>query len=229
MNEMGKYVLDGLVLFLMVFAVVRGAHKGFVQTIYHAVRWIVCIILAQILYPYVADLLKQVGVVELIQSGLEEMLAPVMEGAGNTAMIESLPLPQILKDILVQNDNSAVYELLNVSTLTGYVAAYLANMAVNILAVILLIIVLLIGSHLIGVALDIITKLPVIHTLNAVLGAGAGAVMGVFYVWVFGLVVYLAGLMGKLTWMTAAVGDTMLLDLANQFNPLLKWVMNFLA
>ena len=229
MNEIGKYVLDALVLFLMVFAVVRGAHKGFVQTIYHAVRWIVCIILAQILYPYVAGLLKQVGVVEMISSGLEEMLAPIMEGAGNTAMIESLPLPQALKDILVQNDNGAVYELLNVSTLVGYVAAYLANMAVNILAVLLLIVVLLIGSHLIGVALDILTKLPVIHSLNAFLGAGAGVVVGVCYVWLFGLVVYLAGLMGKLTWMTTAVGDTMLLEVANQYNPLLQWVMNFLS
>ena len=175
MIETTKIVLDLAVIFLIVFGLFRGIRKGFVQTLYQALRWILCLILAQILYPYVADFLRQIGLLEMIQGGLEESLSEMMSGSGNTSMIQSLPLPEFLKDVLVQNDNSVVYEMLNVTTLTGYVAAYLATMAINILSVVVLLVVLLLLSHLIGAALNILTKLPVIHSLNALLGGAAGA------------------------------------------------------
>ena len=110
MIETTKIVLDLAVIFLIVFGLFRGIRKGFVQTLYQALRWILCLILAQILYPYVADFLRQIGLLEMIQGGLEESLSEMMSGSGNTSMIQSLPLPEFLKDVLVQNDNSVVYE-----------------------------------------------------------------------------------------------------------------------
>lgn len=229
MTQTVKIGLDLLVIFLLVFGLARGVKKGFVQTLYHALRWIVCIILAQLLYPYVAGFLKQIGLAATIQNSLEEALGSVMQGSGNTSMIESLPLPDFLKGILVQNDNSAVYELLNVSTLSGYVAAYLAMMLVNIISVVVLFVVLLVASRLIGTALDILTKLPVIHSLNALLGGAAGAVLGIFYVWLFGLIVFMAALMFHWAWLSDGAAQTVLLNFANQNNPMLQWALSFLS
>ena len=170
MNQAVKVLLDLLVIFLFVLGIAKGAKKGFVQTLYQAIRWIVCIILAQILYPYVAEFLQKIGLTGMIQKSLEGMIGSAMQGSGNTRMIQSLPLPDFLKDVLISNDNSAVYELLSVTTLTGYVAAYLARMAVNALSILLLLVLAIVGTKLIGAALDILTKLPVIHSLNAFLG-----------------------------------------------------------
>ena len=69
MIETTKIVLDLAVIFLIVFGLFRGIRKGFVQTLYQALRWILCLILAQILYPYVADFLRQIGLLEMIQGG----------------------------------------------------------------------------------------------------------------------------------------------------------------
>ena len=228
MMEATKMILDLLVIFLIVFGIARGVKKGFVQTVYHALRWLVCILLAQFLYPYVAELLKQLGLVDAIQSGLEDTLASMMNGSGNTSMIQSLPLPDFLKEILVQNDNSIVYEMFHVTTLTGYVAAYLANMAVNILSVIVLFVLLIVLTRLIGAALGILTKLPVIHSLNALLGGAAGLLLGILNVWIFGLAVFLLAIFCKWTWLSDAAAQTTLLNLFNAYNPLLKLAMNFL-
>ncbi len=223
-----KIVLDLLVIFLIVFGLFRGIRKGFVQTLYQALRWILCLILAQILYPYAADFLKQVGLFEMMQKGIEESLEGLMSGSGNTSMIQSLPLPDFLKDLLIQNDNSVVYEMLNVTTLAGYVSAYLANMALNVLSVVALLVVLLVISHLIGAALNIITKLPVIHSLNALLGGVAGLALGVINVWFFGLLVFLAALFMKWDWLSDGMAQTTLLDFCNRYNPILTLVTNFL-
>ena len=228
MIETTKIVLDLAGIFLIVFGLFRGIRKGFVQTLYQAVRWILCLILAQILYPYAADFLRQIGLLEMIQGGLEESLAGMMSGSGNTSMIQSLPLPEFLKDVLVQNDNSVVYEMLHVTTLSGYVAAYLATMAVNILSVVVLLVALLVVSHLIGAALNILTKLPVIHSLNALLGGAAGLVLGIINVWFFGLVVFLAALFFKWDWLSDGIAQTTLLNFCNLYNPILSLVMNFL-
>ena len=227
MNQAVKVLLDLLVIFLFVLGIAKGAKKGFVQTSYQAIRWIVCIILAQILYPYVAEFLQKIGLTGMIQKSLEGMIGSAMQGSGNTSMIQSLPLPDFLKDVLISNDNSAVYELLNVTTLTGYVAAYLARMAVNALSILLLLVLAIVGTKLIGAALDILTKLPVVHSLNAFLGGVAGILSGIFYVRLLGLLVFFVAVIGSQAWLSDAAAQTVLLNFANEFNPLLRWAVSF--
>ena len=95
MNQAVKVLLDLLVIFLFVLGIAKGAKKGFVQTLYQAIRWIVCIILAQILYPYVAEFLQKIGLTGMLQKSLERMIGSAMQGSGNTSMIQSLPLPDL--------------------------------------------------------------------------------------------------------------------------------------
>ena len=71
MNQAVKVLLDLLVIFLFVLGIAKGAKKGFVQTLYQAIRWIVCIILAQILYPYVAEFLQKIGLTGMLQKQLQ--------------------------------------------------------------------------------------------------------------------------------------------------------------
>ena len=227
MNQAVKVLLDLLVIFLFVLGIAKGAKKGFVQTLYQAIRWIVCIILAQILYPYVAEFLQKIGLTGMLQKSLEGMIGSAMQGSGNTSMIQSLPLPDFLKDVLISNDNSVVYEFLNVTTLTGYVAAYLARMAVNALSILVLLVLAIVGTKLIGAALDILTKLPVIHSLNAFLGGVAGILSGIFYVWLLVLLVFFVAVIGSQAWLSDAAAQTVLLNFANEFNPLLRWAVSF--
>ena len=223
-----KYVLDLAVVALIVFAVWRGVSKGFVITVYNTFRWLVCIILAQILYPYVSQFLTGLGLEKSLAESFAESFAGTLEGAGGSAAIESLPLPEFLKALLNQNDNSTVYELLGVSTATEYVSAYLAHLAVDLLSIILLVVILLVGTWLIGRALDILTKLPVVKQLNKGLGAVSGFVLGILYVWLFGAVLYLVSMLGKVEGLWETIPSTYILNWVNGWNPLLKWVISIL-
>lgn len=129
---------------------------------------------------------------------------------------------------LVQNDNSVVYEMLHVTTLSGYVAAYLARWRSISCPLWCCSWRCLWSPHLIGAALNILTKLPVIHSLNALLGGAAGLVLGIINVWFFGLVVFLAALFFKWDWLSDGIAQTTLLNFCNQYNPILSLVMNFL-
>lgn len=59
--------------------------------------------------------------------------------------------------------------------------------------------------RLIGFALEIVAKLPVIRTLNSVLGILAGAAMGVVKVWVLCIAVTLIGMIPKFTVLLSGV------------------------
>ena len=85
----------------------------------------------------------------------------------------------------------------------------------------------IVGTKLIGAALDILTKLPVIHSLNAFLGGVAGILSGIFYVWLLGLLVFFAAVIGSQAWLSDAAAQTVLLNFANEFNPLLRWAVSF--
>ena len=219
-----KILLDFGVAVILILAVIVGWKRGFVQTIYQAFRWLICIILAQLLYPYVSDLLKSTG----LETTIRESIITALGGSQSGGDIQSIKLPGFLKDLLIKNDNTTIYEMLHVKTATEYVSAYLAQLAINVISVLLLIIDLLIGTRLLGVALNILTRLPVLNSLNSFLGGLGGIVLGILYIWIFGLVVYLVAILGHLTSLGEAAEQTWLLNLANQYNPLLHFAMNFL-
>ena len=50
------------------------------------------------------------------------------------SIIEEMELPEQLKDALLENNNSEVYEALGVSSFTHYVSRYLANSLINIIS-----------------------------------------------------------------------------------------------
>lgn len=115
------------------------------------------------------------------------------------AAIQNLPVPKILQEKLIENNNYEVYNIFNVDTLSDYVASYLANVALNIIAVAATFLLVFLLIRLIGFALEIVAKLPVIRTLNSVLGILAGAAMGVVKVWVLCIAVTLIGMIPKFT------------------------------
>ena len=61
----------------------------------------------------------------------------------------------------IENNNYEVYNIFNVDTLSDYVASYLANVALNIIAVAATFLLVFLLIRLIGFALEIVAKLPV--------------------------------------------------------------------
>ena len=99
--------------------------------------------------------------------------------------INSLSVPQPIKTMLLDNNNSVVHGLLNVQNgVADYISRYIANIILNICVGI---IVYFIFSFVLRTIMKLgrfISKLPIISTFNAIAGGALGIVGGVVFVWV---------------------------------------------
>jgi hypothetical protein len=100
-----------------------------------------------------------------------------------TELIQDLPLPGALRDLLLTNNTPDIYELLSVQTVEEYIGGFIANMAINIMSMVLVFILVWLLLRIVGNILNIIGRLPVINTLNRLGGLGVGFVLGMLVVW----------------------------------------------
>ena len=105
--------------------------------------------------------------------------------------LEESNLPQFLKDALLENNNTTIYEELGVQTFAAYVASYISRMVIKILSFLVTFIVAVIIVRALMAAVDIIGELPVIGFFNHLGGVALGGVIALLIVWVGFLVLTL--------------------------------------
>ena len=101
--------------------------------------------------------------------------------------IEEMRLPDDLKELLIENNNSEVYERLGVDAFAGYIGNYLANVIINFVGFVILFVVIYIALKLLAGALDLVAKLPVLSGMNQLAGALLGGLQGLFFLWLASL------------------------------------------
>ena len=131
---------------------------------------------------YFQEYLNQSGEQE---SGAVSSLSKIEQ----TKLIQNLPIPSFLKEMMINYNNSEGYERLQVSDFGSYVVHFFANIILNILAfvVTLLVVQLVLWTGL--TALDLFSRLPLLNLLNRIGGLAIGAVQGLLVVWVIFLII----------------------------------------
>ena len=106
-----------------------------------------------------------------------------------TKLIQNLPIPSFLKEMMINYNNSEGYSRLDVSDFGGYVVHFFANIILNIVAfvVTLLVVQLVLWTGL--TALDLFSRLPLLNLINRVGGLAVGIVQGLLVVWVIFLII----------------------------------------
>ena len=108
-----------------------------------------------------------------------------------TELIQNLPVPEFLQNLLLNYNNSEGYEKLEVTDFGGYLVNFFANIILNILAfvVTLLVVQLVLWTGI--TALDLFSRLPMLNFVNHLGGLAVGALQGLFAVWLIFLVISL--------------------------------------
>lgn len=141
--------------------------------------------------------------------------------------IENAEIPEIFREMLLENNNSEIYENLGVSTFGEYVGSYLAKIIADFVGFLLTLLIVTIVVRTIIYTLGIISDLPVVGGLNRVAGGVLGLATGVIIIWVVLIVVTLL--------YTTAVGeacfrniaDSQLLTFLYENNPLMEVLSSF--
>lgn len=184
-----------LLILVLIFAV-QGFRKGMIRTAFAMFSFVVILIITTWITPYISN---YIGTHTKWEQKIQQKCENVIDqGIGNLnelslnaqiSFIEELPLPQIVKDEMIENNNNEIYGQLSVAGFREYVAGYIANGIINGITFIVAFIVAVLLMQLILFAVDILTELPVVGLVNRLGGFALGFLQGIVWVWVIFLVV----------------------------------------
>ena len=167
----------------------HGAKKGFIIFALRGCYKLISIGGSYIIYPFITTLMRTTPIFDMVSNVVKKSLN-LQNVASSTQQqqidaINSLSVPQPIKTMLLDNNNSVVHGLLNVQNgVADYISRYIANIILNICVGI---IVYFIFSFVLRTIMKLgrfISKLPIISTFNAIAGGALGIVGGVVFVWV---------------------------------------------
>lgn len=195
--------MNWLLICLLAFCVLciyNGARKGFVRMAVSMVFLILVCILSAVLNPYVSSFIKEnTGLYRVFTENCSDMIEERLEESSSeltlnaqVQAIDSLPLPQTVKDGLLKNNTADTYRRLAVEEFADYIAAYLGNLLVSAVAFLVSFILALLLLKIILGLTDLLTALPVISQINFAGGAILGFISAMIWI---GLFFLLAGLL----------------------------------
>ena len=172
----------------LVSMMLYGHYRGFLRQCVSIGALVITILAVRFATPYVTSFLKEntqvrqvVAEMMVKASGLEEYREEQQDTpAFQRIAIENLKLPQSMKDALIENNNSEVYNLLGVDHFIEYVSAYLAGILINAAVSVLMFLLI----QLLVRWLDLLARLPIISGLNKIAGALLGLAHGLLLLWV---------------------------------------------
>ena len=218
-------ILDILVIALLVFFIVFGAHRGFILTLCSLVAVIVALVganlVADALAPKVAQAI-QPRLEQSIQASLEQKALEVSatDGLGVTEALAALRekggLYQWAADSLEDALKSAPDVSGSIARQAATAAAAVAEQAARGILFSAAFLLLLVVWSFVSHALNLVAKLPGLNTLNRTLGGALGFVKGLLILWL------LAWILGPLTGLlsTETVAQTRLLLFLTQNGPM---------
>ncbi|MCL2171684.1 MAG: CvpA family protein [Defluviitaleaceae bacterium] len=226
--------LDIFVIIILALCILGGVRRGFIRTILGFANFIIAIILTNMFYPYMARFLRGLEWFYYpLRDGVAQSLSldeAVSEHVGAAAydVIQNLPLPQFLRDYIAANDNPIIRTSLAATGLTDFIGGFVTSIIINIISIIIVFILVFAGLVIITGLLDIIARLPVINTLNKLLGAAVGAVWGVLVIWFLlgTAAIFLAA--GTDFPMMEALDSSSIARFFHEANPAARWLIRFI-
>ena len=190
-----NWLTIAVILFLIV-EVLIGLKRGFVKMALSLLAVVIALMITSAVGSYVKDMLTeytswQSGIQESIQNSFDTYLEDqlnILDPEQENALLDQLPIPDVLTGILKENNNSSVYEKLGVDSLTNYVSFYLADMVMTAIAYVITFISILILLKIVFHFLNLVTRVPGLRQLNSVAGGILALVQGLILLWVLCLI-----------------------------------------
>ncbi len=98
-------------------------------------------------------------------------------------IIENSPVPEFLKNMLLENNNSTIYKELDVTSFPSYVASYISRLVLKVASFLVTFLLAIIIVKALMVAVNIIGELPVLGFVNHLAGGILGLLAALLIVW----------------------------------------------
>ncbi len=225
-----------IVLFIIIIAMIRGFHRGFLRVLYSLVAIILLIALIGYATPHVNHFLKENTQVhsmiaerwtDRVEDSANAAVESAAEGQKETMDAAGIQLPEILESYVFGDGVQSAQEILDGTGVYQQAGEQMADVIVGILAFLIALLLAVIIVWIIGKATDIVNKIPVIKGINRFLGIFAGALQGFIVVWLlFMLVALISGTsIGKI--LISCINDSRFLYVLYENNVILEIITSF--
>lgn len=217
-----------LLIIVIILAVntLIGLKVGFIKTVFSLFSMLLAITLTTWISPLVNDFMRgNDKIYNTITSKVDQFLSMEEEEVKSNEEIETiegLRLPQSLKDSLIENNNKEIYKALAIDNFKDYINNYLAGVIINALSFVITFVVIMAFLWALCIALDLISKLPLLNGVNKTAGLLAGLLHGLVIVWVFFLIITVFGGTKIGQQALEMIGDSEILSFIYNNNLLLK-------
>ena len=208
-----------------------GMKRGLIKTVFSMFSVIVALLATAFLSPVLTQWLQgNENVMEyfvekadavLPFGEVESMLNLEKKEAEQKRFLDSLPLPESIREQLAQNNSRDFYKTLGVDTFRAYLCNYIACMIISALSFVATFVAMLILLKVLCFSLDLISKLPVLNQVNHLLGMAAGLAYALLLVWVGGVILTALGSTEAGSSLMKQVNDSAFLSFLYNNNPLM--------
>lgn len=143
----------------------------------------------------VSDFVKdQTGIYVSIEKGISSFVdekTKVLQTSQEQvtdAVIDSLNLPDILKNALEQSNSKAVYGQKGIQSVSVYITEWLTDLAFRAVCCIISFLVVWILLRIVTFLLAGLVQLPILHQIDCIAGAVGGLFIALILIWVGGIV-----------------------------------------
>jgi uncharacterized membrane protein required for colicin V production len=156
-----------------------GRKVGLIKIIFSLLSFAIALALTTWISPTVNGILNNNETFyEKTFQQVEKMLSlEENESVDQDDIIEGLPLPKSMKESLMKN--KAKQE----ANIKSYITCHVTGIVINAFAYILTFVIVFIALWVVSIALNIISKLPILNQINRTAGLLLGAVQGLVVVW----------------------------------------------
>lgn len=227
-----NYLLIGIVVFFILM-VANGYRIGLIRSVFFCGTSVLALVFASQCYQFVGKGIDQyTNLSKTIETSIEKNLElkptknKKVKRTEQTKKIQEMKLPQSIKDSLIENNNTEIYDALKVSGFYEYIAGYLSKTVINGIAYIITFLVGCIIIRLLLRILDFITEIPILHGLNCAGGMILGAIEALIGIWLFFLVITIMGSTEFGQTMYGYINDNVVLSILYNNNYLLVLLTN---
>lgn len=118
-----------------------------------------------------------------------ETMLDDMSQIEQTKLIQSLPIPEFLQNLMLTYNNKEGYKALSVSGFGAYLSAFVANVVLNIVSFLLTLLIVWIIVRIILAGIHVLAHMPVIRAVDRFGGLLIGLVQGLMITWIIYLII----------------------------------------
>lgn len=186
-----NWLLIGVAVFLTICAF-NGYRVGFVKKLFTTLSFVITIVAASALTPYISDfLINSTTVYDSIKESTTQILQVTPDNDNNSEVqtVDSIKLPSIVKNMITEGgEKQSITE-----SIYDYIGTKLADTIIKAISFAAAFIVITIVLRTTVFTLDIIANLPIIKGINQYAGLLLGAGEGIIIVWLLFLIIAIMG------------------------------------